>query len=355
MSRLPLCAQSSFARRVALVGAALLGLTSFAGCNAKNQANPTATEKCPPSGDKNTDVMNGLAADCASCHGSGSNKPFFASLAAFETTLAYDTKYVVRGKPEESELVRLLKGEGQGTFTQMPTNGASFAARASSGSTQITVAQIEDWIRNLPPQSAPSLDYLKAATVRRLTADEILNSLNEPLGLTDQDFFEERPLGAGVDPLTLKEGDIALPARSPDALNYREDDAFVSAQVYPRYLGLGGASWLIGKPPDTSLSPTFLETMTQLSQARCRKAVSKGRNAAFFKFAKPSDTSATAKDAIKKNISYLHLRLLGEVATAEAVDDLYDNLFVPYEATDVSTAWIAVCSGLVRHPLWVSY
>ncbi len=369
MSRLPLRAQPSFARRslsattrlesaarcIAFAGAAVLGLAAFASCDAKSNASPTVSEKCPPSGDKNTDVMNGLAPDCASCHGSGANKPFFASLTAFETMLAYDTKYVVRGKPEESELVLLLKGEGQGTFTQMPTNGASFAARESSGSTQITVAQIEDWIRKLPPQSAPNLDYLKAATVRRLTADEILNSLNEPLGLTDRDFFEEQPALASTDPLTLKEGDVALPARSPDALNHRGDDAFVSAQVYPRYLGLGGASWLIGKPPDASLSPTFLETMTQLSQARCRKAVSKGRNAAFFKFAKPSDTSATAKEAIKKNIGYLHLRLLGEQATAEAVDDLYDNLFVPYEATDVSTAWIAVCAGLVRHPLWVSY
>ena len=326
------------------------------GCDAKSHASgPSTSAPCPPSGNKNVDVMNALAPDCASCHGSNANKPYFASLAAFESTVAYDTTLVVPGKPEESELVRILKGEGTGTFTQMPTSGASFAARDAAGKTLITVAEIEDWIKNLPPQSAPNFDYLKAPTIRRLTADEVLNSLNEPLGLSDQDFFDEQPLGALTDPLSLKEGDRALPARSPDALNYRRDEAFVAAQVYPRYLGLGGASWLIGKPPDLSLSPVFLETMTQLSQARCRKAVEKRGNLAFFRFARSSDTSANAKESIKKNIGYLHLRLLGEVATTEGLDDLYEHLFVPYEATDVTTAWIAVCTGLVRHPLWASY
>jgi len=37
------------------------------------------------------------------------------------------------------------------------------------------------------------------------------------------------------------------------------------------------------------------------------------------------------------------------------VQEIYQEVFVPYEATDVTTAWVAVCSTLVRHPLWLSF
>lgn len=309
------------------------------------------TEKaCAPTGNKNADVMNALASDCASCHGKGTNKPFFESLAAFEGTLAYDTKYVVPGKPEESELIRLLRGQGKGTYAQMPTTGATFAADDAAGKTQVSMADLEDWIRNLPPEGGPNFDYMKAPTVRRLTAPEVLESLNEPLGLTDRDFFDD-----DKKTLTLVDGDRGLPARTPDALAYRDDDAFVSAQVYPRWLALGGPAWQLGKPPDTSVSATFLETLTQMSQARCRKAVTKRGNAAFFRFVSATESSEKAKDGIRKNIGYLHLRLLGEPATEADIDDLYESVFVPYEKTDLETAWTAVCAALVRHPLWAAY
>ena len=48
--------------------------------------------------------------------------------------------------------------------------------------------------------------------------------------------------------------------------------------------------------------------------------------------------------------------MLGVRATAEEVDAMFDEAFVPYETReDPPTAWIAVCATLIRDPLWVSY
>lgn len=77
-----------------------------------------------------------LGRNCESCHGEGASRPFFASLSAFEDLLAYDERFVVAGEPENSELVRLLQGEGTGAYTQMPTVGDTFADRADRGETQ---------------------------------------------------------------------------------------------------------------------------------------------------------------------------------------------------------------------------
>lgn len=336
---------------VAAIAASVVAGAACKGAPAGSHGPASNTESaCAPTGNQNADVMNALAGECAGCHGEGTNKPYFASLAAFEGTLVYDTKYVVPGHPEQSELLRLLEGQGQGMYTQMPTSGPTFAASAAQGKTSITIAALEDWIRNLPPQGAASFDYLKAATVRRLSAAQVLASLDAPLGLDESDFYYER----GTE-LELTDGDQGLPARSPDALDYRDDDAFNASQSYPRWLGLGGAAWQAGKPGDTSLSATFLETLTQMSQARCRKAVTKRGNTAFFRYATLSDASDRAPQRIRKNIGYLHLRLLGEPATEADVSDLYESVFLPYEPKGAETAWTAVCAALVRHPKWVSY
>jgi hypothetical protein len=56
---------------------------------------------------------------------------------------------------------------------------------------------------------------------------------------------------------------------------------------------------------------------------------------------------------VRANIRALHLRMLGEPATDADVDDLYVNVFAHYP--DAITAWTAVCSALVRDPLWILY
>ena len=70
-----------------------------------------------------------------------------------------------------------------------------------------------------------------------------------------------------------------------------------------------------------------------------------------------SDASSTAGGTanIRANISELYLRMLGEDAPAAEVDDLFDNVFKPYEGKGAVVAWTAVCSALVRDPLWMLY
>jgi hypothetical protein len=294
----------------------------------------------------NVFVMSGLKPTCEKCHGAGSNRPFFSSLQAFEDLLAYNPAYVVPGDPGASELIHLLKGESTGPFKQMPTAGAAFFALEADGKTSIGLADIEAWISDLPERSTPSYDHLKAATIRRIDAEHALVALNTALGLTDPDLFNADYTG-------LNDPD-ALPARSSDAFNVVNDYTFDQAQVYPRFETLGGPSWLQGKPRDTSFSPVFLQAIIQMAQARCRAAVEKPGNTAILRLVTLADTSTAAEAKIKDNLRYLHLRFLGETATDGDTADLY-QLYLAYEPKDTTTAWTAVCSGLVRHPLFLSY
>ena len=75
-----------------------------------------------------------------------SSKPFFGSLAVFESDLVNNTDYVSPGAPAKSELILLMKGEGTGAFKQMPTGGDPFAVKAGKDQTQITMAELEEWI-----------------------------------------------------------------------------------------------------------------------------------------------------------------------------------------------------------------
>jgi len=289
--------------------------------------------------------MQKLMVNCASCHGTGTNKPFFASLAAFESRLAYDVHHVVPGHPEQSQLMALLQGGAAGTYTQMPLGGAPFSVLETNGMTEITMDQLRQWITELrPPIDVTPVDSRDAPTIQRLSAELVLVSLRDQLGLTDQDFFLP-------DYSYQRGGTYAV--RSPDAIprisNYQ------SAPLYLRFAALGGPDHLEGKQRSQELSPSFLQTLIQLSQTWCRVAVTNNGNTAFFQRAQRSDTSASNAAAIRDNIAYLHLRMLGEPASTEEVQEIYQEVFVPYEATDVTTAWVAVCSTLVRHPLWLSF
>ena len=66
---------------------------------------PDGGEVCAPAS-RNDEIRLGLAPACEGCHLTG-NKPFFASLTAFENGLVYDERYVKRGDPDNSLLVRL--------------------------------------------------------------------------------------------------------------------------------------------------------------------------------------------------------------------------------------------------------
>src|SRR5689334_11156682 len=81
-----------------------------AGANGASCGGPTAEERA-----QNQAVFDALYPTCVGCHLSGA-RGYFASIEAFESLLAYNTKDVVPGKPEESELIRLITGKGTRAF-----------------------------------------------------------------------------------------------------------------------------------------------------------------------------------------------------------------------------------------------
>jgi hypothetical protein len=111
------------------------------------------------------------------------------------------------------------------------------------------------------------------------------------------------------------------------------------------------------------LGPAFLQIWIPLSQAWCRTAVEKPNNSVFFRDASLTDSSDSAAGVqrIRNNISYLHLRMLGESATDADVTDLLNSIFLHYLQPGSAPAdrnkvpWIAVCAALAQDPLWLTY
>jgi hypothetical protein len=334
------CTSAGDSREAAPTGASTGGVSAQGSCEPVGDATLT---------NRDQEIMQRLSPTCIGCHNTGDNRPLFASEAAFANLLVYNLRYVKPGDPEHSELVHLLEGQGTLSFRQMPVGGDAFAARAERGETQIGMAELRTWIAGLV---APAIRGVFVAqdgpTVRRLTTEQLLQNLAEQLGLTDADFFDatyDTLVGAGA---------AGYPVRSPDAIGgtrvpYREPYL-----AYRRFETLGGPNWLEGKQRHNDLSPSFLQTYVPLSQAWCRIAVEK-KTSALFREASLADTSARAADRIRKNIAYLHLRMLGEPAPEATVTEILERVFVAYEAQSTSVAWTAVCSTLARHPLWLAY
>ncbi|MFP6686591.1 MAG: hypothetical protein VB934_17860 [Polyangiaceae bacterium] len=329
---------------------ALLSCVGLAGCPDDDTGGPTApgsttSNHCAPL--SNADVMLRLTPTCEGCHGPDSNLPIFGSLAAFEQLLAYDQDHVLPGDPDGSDLLALLAGKSNGTFEQMPLSGPSFAALDAAGETAITMDELGEWITNLPEPSADPFAYREASTMRRLRAEQILAAFNTTLGLSDSDYFSANLSGAKND---------SFPARSPDAAPASKGYTANQNQVYPRFAALGGPHWLQGKVRSNEITAPYLQTLVQMAQVRCRLAVKKGASdTPIFRFANRNATSAQDGAAIRENISYLFLRLLGDPPSTEEVDDLYEEVFQAYESQGGETAWTAVCASLVRDPRWMSF
>jgi hypothetical protein len=293
----------------------------------------------------NKSVYERLKVDCEQCHSANQSKPYFASVAAFEGLLVYaaNNRYVVRGKPEESELIRMLRGVGTGPQPQMPPQGETFAAKADRGATAITMPELEEWIRNLPNRGENPATAAQVSSVRRKEAELIVSTLMTQLGLSQSDFYSP-----DMYPGWLKAETENFPTMSNDLA------AHAPANAKTFYGILGGPDWLGARPRNNSISSTFAHLYVGMSQTWCRKAVQKPGNGTFFRHSSPSDTLPGARDAIRKNIAALHLTMLGEKATDEDLNDL-EALFNDYQADSSVTAWTAVCSALVRDPLWLTY
>ena len=213
--------------------------------------------------------------------------------------------------------------------------------------TAITMAELRQWIENLPEPGADPFDFRNASTMRRLRAEQVLSSFNATLGLSDTDYFSSSYNGALND---------SFPARSPDEAPYSYNYSSNQNQVYPRFTALGGPHWLEGKRRSNDITAPFLQTLVQMAQVRCRLAVKKGASdTAIFQFATRDMTSAQDAAAIRENIAYLFLRLLADPPSEEELDHLTDEVFKTYEDQGGETAWTAVCATLVRDPRWLSY
>lgn len=300
---------------------------------------------------RNDEVRLALAAACAGCHMAGS-KPYWASLTAFET-LIYDPVFVVRGDPDASHLIKLFKGTATGTFTQMPP-GELYSETVSRGDSTMTIEQLEQWVRELPPRGdvvgAPQPERY---TVRRLSAEEMVVSAMSQLGLTLEDFVDTTSASWRDQEYTVRGGRFFIWPKdwAPGISRQYVSDS----RTVERYEALGGMAALDNRGRDSSLGPAAVQTLVQMSQAWCRAAVSKPGNTAVLRYVTLADRSTTKAADIKRNIASLHLRMLAEPATEKTVDELYTRVYLPAETTNTRAAWTAVCASFMRHPLWLSY
>lgn len=335
----------------------LLVLLALVGCEGKlgggpgPTGGPLADGGCPPEG-KNDEIRLALAPACASCHTVG-NKPYFASLEAFENGLVYDTKWVNKADPENSGLIKILQGQWAGSYPQMPL-GEGFSAYVADGRVKISLDDLKAWIRDLPARGAVNEGPSPAAfNVRRLRAEEITVSLMDQLGLSLEDFVDtSRPTWR----------DEEFTARGGRLFVWPTDWAPGISQQYvsdkratERYETLGGAVVLQGRKKDVGLGPSAVQTVVQMSQAWCRIALEKPGNTAVLRSVTLNDKSATKSVEIKKNIAQLSLRMLGDVPSDADVNELYEQVYLPLEPASTKAAWTGVCAALVRHPKWLSY
>lgn len=331
----------SRARLVSLVVALLVSACSTSSSDSGSAAAPANADggAGPCAVSRNDEVRQLLAPSCVACHGPNTNKPFFATIEAFEDLLVYEPRLVTPNDPEGSQLVKLLEERAEGTYKQMPIVGDSFSKMSASGKTKITLAQVKDWIAHLPPpgprRTSPSPD---APTTRRLTAEEMVMTLRRNLGLEEAGLHATKDVN-----LVLRGSDTAWSAGESTGAN--------SMSLFE---ALGGPSTLAMRPREKALTPSALQLLVQISQDWCGRAVAIPKNPAIFKYATADAKSTTDAAAIKKNIGYLHLRFLGEVAPVAVVDNLFTNVFVPYEANGANVAWTAVCADLLRHPQWLT-
>ncbi len=312
----------------------MLALVALAGCKGVINGgaggtgpHPLATECTTPA------VYTALATTCAACHGEGTNKPYFASQQAFEALLVAKRQWVVPGKPDEGQLLPLLRGQATGSVPQMPPGEpqVAFARQAEQGNTAISMATIQCWVEGLTNATATAPTG-PLPVARRLSAEQMVTALEQQLGVS----------GSATNLSTFG---LSLPDAIPNTDVYRQRDE--------NFAALGGPHWLENRRRNDTVNPVFIQTFVNVSQTYCRAAVTATTNNRVLKYASLGDTSASAAAKIRDNIRYLGRLLLSQRLSDADVDD-YFALFVSLEANR-TTAWTAVCAALVRDPLWLTY
>ena len=316
-----------------------------------------------PGDEASLDVYTRMRPTCVPCHGASSPRPMFSTFDAFMTLLVTattptgDFSYVEPGDPESSRLIALLD-KSEGNYF-MPV-GEAFVDLEGKGQTDITLVEIEEWIRGLPVGAPPSIDDATPPTdgvlVRRLTVRQLVTAAHAVLGLEENDFWGYTT-SYGTYVVVKNDQITKFPVRSPDAtpdVQVNSHDFKPAAER--RWASLGGADIGNGRAGNTEISPAFLQHWLQTSQAWCRMAVKKEGNDAILGPLSLADTTASNEAGIAAQIGALHLRILGEPATQAQTAVLLDEVFKVYEAlSNTESAWTAVCSTLLRDVQFITF
>lgn len=342
----------------AALAALALGMGAcFGSANTTDTRNPEA-QKPPDEGEscealgKNDEIRRALEPACKGCHTTG-NKPFFASLTAFETGLVYNARYVKRGDPENSLLIQLLKGNAPGSYPRMPI-GQPYTELVSSGQVTLTIEQLEAWVRDLPaPPAALETPSPQEFYVRRLNAEEMVVSLMDQLGLTLEDFVSTSDPNWRNKAYVVNGGKLFV---WPGDWSPGISGEYVSdSRSVERFEALGGGNSLVYRKRDVSFGPSAAQALIQMSQAWCARAVDKRGNTAVLRYVTLTDKSSSNPDAVKRNLRSLYLRMLGQPPSEADVTALYEQVYLPLEAQSTRLAWIGTCAALIRHPQWMTY
>jgi hypothetical protein len=282
------------------------------------------------------EVFLALEPSCAGCHGEGTSVPLMQDFVAFEQLVITDETLVVRGDPDASRLLAMLRGEGPPPLSQMPPGARNFADLEADGETGIGLAELAKWIEELEPCDMPGGSG-SPQFARRVSVEQIRSMLFAQLGLSlaDVEYTFRFPIDDPTFP-TFASGH-----------NSRGD-------AEARWRALGGPDLLRGDIRSADWNPLFTQTIGPMAQAWCRYAIDQDSPLLLRHATRDSD-SAVDEAAIRSNIEYLHLHMLGVVASEADVEAMYEGVYREYEATaDARTAWTAVCAALVRDPLWQS-
>lgn len=330
----------------ALAGLALAACDDEAADGAgggNNCGGPTPEERA-----QNQKIFDGLVETCAGCHSSGA-RGYFASIEAFESLVVYEPKQITPGDPDGSEFVRLLEGNGTRAFEQMPISGPTYAEIVKNGGAKLDLLTIRQWVSALKPRERDPRPSIEAPRVTRLSADDIVRALYAQLGLSDADFFT--PASSFDIEHKTAQDDGRYPITSPDAI-----PAPYEGLPAERFASLGGGSAMLQVKSDATTSPSFLGTLTQVSQAWCRQALDKTDNVALLPAGTTLATSAEDPAAVKAIIARWFLHFHAVSAAQADIDAVYESVFLPLEAeTDAKTGYVGVCSSLIRHPDWIFY
>ncbi len=95
---------------------------------------------------------------------------------------------------------------------------------------------------------------------------------------------------------------------------------------------------------DQNLGPAAVQTLVQMSQAWCRRAVQKAGNTAVLRYVTVGRHQRGEVGENKRNIVF-HLRMLSEPASVDTVEALDTRVYLPAETNSTTTAWTAVCAS----------